>query len=300
MRSRWGRAGRARRRDARRRTRRAAGDAGRGARAYAARCASCHGPTGTGGAHGGSIVDGSYLALVSDQALRTTVVVGRPGARHARLARRAHRDADERAGDRRRRRVARRASGRRSRGSPTRPGSAPMAEPTPSPVPPVSRRGFLLGARPGAERRRGGARSRCRSSATSSARCDGSPSRRGSRSAPLTAVPRAPDAARDLPEPVRRGLGRRDRERPVLGAPPRAATTFQVFAINCAHLGCPVRWFPESRLFMCPCHGGVYYEDGSRASGPPPRGLYRVRATRSRTASSGCAAASCPTLSEPV
>jgi menaquinol-cytochrome c reductase iron-sulfur subunit len=50
--------------------------------------------------------------------------------------------------------------------------------------------------------------------------------------------------------------------------------TFQVFAINCAHLGCPVRWFPESSLFMCPCHGGVYYEDGSVASGPPPRGLF--------------------------
>ena len=49
---------------------------------------------------------------------------------------------------------------------------------------------------------------------------------------------------------------------------------FQVFAINCAHLGCPVRWFRESALFMCPCHGGVYYEDGSRASGPPPRGLF--------------------------
>jgi menaquinol-cytochrome c reductase iron-sulfur subunit len=49
---------------------------------------------------------------------------------------------------------------------------------------------------------------------------------------------------------------------------------FQVFAINCAHLGCPVRWFPESGLFMCPCHGGVYYADGARASGPPPRGLY--------------------------
>jgi Rieske Fe-S protein len=50
--------------------------------------------------------------------------------------------------------------------------------------------------------------------------------------------------------------------------------TFQVFAINCTHLGCPVRWFPESGLFMCPCHGGVYYQDGARASGPPPRGLY--------------------------
>jgi menaquinol-cytochrome c reductase iron-sulfur subunit len=50
---------------------------------------------------------------------------------------------------------------------------------------------------------------------------------------------------------------------------------FQVFAINCAHLGCPVRWFAQSRLFMCPCHGGVYYQDGSRASGPPPRGLFQ-------------------------
>jgi nitrite reductase/ring-hydroxylating ferredoxin subunit len=51
-------------------------------------------------------------------------------------------------------------------------------------------------------------------------------------------------------------------------------TAFKVFAINCAHLGCPVRWFPESQLFMCPCHGGVYYADGSRASGPPERGLF--------------------------
>lgn len=53
--------------------------------------------------------------------------------------------------------------------------------------------------------------------------------------------------------------------------------TFQIFAINCAHLGCPVKWFAESQLFMCPCHGGVYYADGSRASGPPPRGLYEYK-----------------------
>jgi menaquinol-cytochrome c reductase iron-sulfur subunit len=51
--------------------------------------------------------------------------------------------------------------------------------------------------------------------------------------------------------------------------------SFQVFAINCAHLGCPVRWFPQSGLFMCPCHGGAYYQDGSRASGPPERGLFQ-------------------------
>jgi menaquinol-cytochrome c reductase iron-sulfur subunit len=52
---------------------------------------------------------------------------------------------------------------------------------------------------------------------------------------------------------------------------------FQVFAINCAHLGCPVRWFAQSKLFMCPCHGGAYYADGSRASGPPERGLFEYQ-----------------------
>lgn len=49
---------------------------------------------------------------------------------------------------------------------------------------------------------------------------------------------------------------------------------FQVFALNCAHLGCPVHWFAQSKLFLCPCHGGTYYETGQRASGPPERGLF--------------------------
>jgi Rieske Fe-S protein len=52
---------------------------------------------------------------------------------------------------------------------------------------------------------------------------------------------------------------------------------FQVFAINCAHLGCPVRWFAQSKLFLCPCHGGAYYETGERAAGPPLRGLFQYR-----------------------
>jgi len=50
------------------------------------------------------------------------------------------------------------------------------------------------------------------------------------------------------------------------------------FAINCAHLGCPVRWLPKAGLFMCPCHGGVYYADGSVAAGPPPHALPRYPA----------------------
>jgi cytochrome c oxidase cbb3-type subunit III len=53
------------------------GDPKRGAEAYGVYCASCHGAEGRGG-KGGSIVDGSYLALVSDQNLRTTVIAGRP------------------------------------------------------------------------------------------------------------------------------------------------------------------------------------------------------------------------------
>jgi Rieske Fe-S protein len=59
-----------------------------------------------------------------------------------------------------------------------------------------------------------------------------------------------------------------------LGANQRHEHQFRVFSINCTHLGCPVSWFPQSGLFMCPCHGGVYYENGDRASGPPPRGLF--------------------------
>jgi mono/diheme cytochrome c family protein len=55
------------------------GDASRGEAAYRTFCASCHGPDGAGGKAAHSIVDASYLALVSDQGLRTTVVVGVPG-----------------------------------------------------------------------------------------------------------------------------------------------------------------------------------------------------------------------------
>lgn len=54
------------------------GDASRGSDVYASFCSSCHGPGGSGGPKASSIVDGSYLALVSDQDLRTVVIVGRP------------------------------------------------------------------------------------------------------------------------------------------------------------------------------------------------------------------------------
>ena len=51
--------------------------------------------------------------------------------------------------------------------------------------------------------------------------------------------------------------------------------TFIAFSVNCTHLGCPVRWLPDANLFVCPCHGGVYYKDGQVAAGPPPNPLVR-------------------------
>lgn len=49
---------------------------------------------------------------------------------------------------------------------------------------------------------------------------------------------------------------------------------FVAFAINCTHLGCPVRWLQDAKLFLCPCHGGVFYQDGTVSAGPPQRPLF--------------------------
>jgi cytochrome c oxidase cbb3-type subunit 3 len=56
----------------------AAGDAQRGEVAYKTYCESCHGPGGGGGPKGSAITNDSFLALVSDQGLRTIVIAGRP------------------------------------------------------------------------------------------------------------------------------------------------------------------------------------------------------------------------------
>ena len=54
----------------------------RGNEVFATFCAACHGPDGKGTPKSGSIVDGSYLALVSDQNLRTSIIAGRPDLGH--------------------------------------------------------------------------------------------------------------------------------------------------------------------------------------------------------------------------
>ena len=56
----------------------APGNAQHGAEVFTTYCASCHGPAGRGTSKASSIVDGSFLALLPDQELRTLVIVGRP------------------------------------------------------------------------------------------------------------------------------------------------------------------------------------------------------------------------------
>lgn len=58
---------------------------------------------------------------------------------------------------------------------------------------------------------------------------------------------------------------------------------FIAFSVDCTHLGCPVRWLPDANLFMCPCHGGVFYANGTVASGPSPKPL-----TKSPAFLAGC------------
>jgi quinol---cytochrome c reductase iron-sulfur subunit, bacillus type len=58
------------------------------------------------------------------------------------------------------------------------------------------------------------------------------------------------------------------------------AREFIAFAVNCTHLGCPVNWRAEAQLFLCPCHGGVYYADGTVAGGPPPQRLLMAIASK--------------------
>jgi cytochrome c oxidase cbb3-type subunit 3 len=54
------------------------GDAARGEIAFGTYCASCHGAEGRGGSKGSAITNDSFLALVSDQGLRSIVITGRP------------------------------------------------------------------------------------------------------------------------------------------------------------------------------------------------------------------------------
>jgi mono/diheme cytochrome c family protein len=74
----WGRAGALEGATLPARVASSAGDTRRGQEAFGTYCASCHGAQGQGGTKGSAIASDSFLALVSDQGLRTVVITGRP------------------------------------------------------------------------------------------------------------------------------------------------------------------------------------------------------------------------------
>jgi mono/diheme cytochrome c family protein len=78
IRSRWGRPGILDGVDAPSYAAKSAGDAARGEMVYKTYCESCHGAEGRGGKNGSAITDSAFLALVSNQGLRTVVITGRP------------------------------------------------------------------------------------------------------------------------------------------------------------------------------------------------------------------------------
>lgn len=53
----------------------------------------------------------------------------------------------------------------------------------------------------------------------------------------------------------------------------RDAQGFKAFSAICTHLGCLVKWNGEKKQFQCPCHAGVFDENGSVVSGPVPAPL---------------------------
>jgi Rieske Fe-S protein len=55
----------------------------------------------------------------------------------------------------------------------------------------------------------------------------------------------------------------------------RSPEEIVVYSRSCTDLGCPIKWDPGSLWFYCPCHGGIFDQDGQRRAGPPKRPLWR-------------------------
>ncbi len=53
----------------------------------------------------------------------------------------------------------------------------------------------------------------------------------------------------------------------------------RVLSAVCPHLGCSVAWNESRKQFVCPCHAGVFGEDGALVSGPPPRAMDELDST---------------------
>jgi len=55
----------------------------------------------------------------------------------------------------------------------------------------------------------------------------------------------------------------------------RTEAEIVVFSRSCTDLGCPLTYDRGSACFLCPCHGGIFQQDGNRLAGPPGKPMYR-------------------------
>ena len=49
----------------------------------------------------------------------------------------------------------------------------------------------------------------------------------------------------------------------------RTSDGVRVLSDVCPHLGCRVHWQADTRTFYCPCHQGVFTDEGVAIKGPP-------------------------------
>ena len=280
------------------------GNPAQGQKAFATYCERCHGADGNGASAGngvatGSLIDPAYLALISDQGLRSIIVAGQTEQgphdwRSYLTGPAAHSMSDQEITDVvavAPPRIASQPRGNLTSSGRSRSGEAYERTRTTRSFYPAqqrrraqSRRSPALAPRVSLQ-----AFGHAECSRWSCAGCSaggllawpGAQEKRKHRSVDHPRQHRPVPCRRNPPcrlsQSSRQLRRRRHRQGRLLGPPRIRAAGFQVFAVNCAHLGCPVRWFAQSKLFLCPCHGGAYYEDGSRASGPPERGLFEYR-----------------------
>ena len=55
----------------------------------------------------------------------------------------------------------------------------------------------------------------------------------------------------------------------------RSETELVVFSRSCTDLGCPLDYDRGSTCFFCPCHGGIFAQNGERMAGPPNGPMHR-------------------------
>lgn len=96
---------------------------------------------------------------------------------------------------------------------------------------------------------------------------------------PSACAPEAPPKPAEVSVPLSELEGDRRVVVAVLGNPvevSRAGGSIVARSLLCTHTGCVVKWKPERREYVCPCHDGRYDPDGQVIAGSPPAPLPRV------------------------